>query len=291
MRESLGVICLCLIMPFAATAQQNEKGEGKNDGADKSHFTLFNPVPDDKRREYNPDRPGLSHDPTTVDAGHVQVETGGFEHVWDPRGPGEKTTRRWIYAAPTVRVGVLNWLELQAGAPIAHLLRESSTDERTRASGFGDTNVGAKVNLIGNDGGDHILALLPNAKLPSAARGVGNGHAEYFLSAPYNYKINKDLLFTVEPSVAALRNDQNTRYRDNFGLIVGFDQTIAKKWIASVEMQSQISSVRKVATTWAFSPSLAYFLTKDLQLDTGIAFGLNKATPRYNPYLGVSARF
>lgn len=275
----------------SASAEQDEKGEGEGRKDDKGRYTLFNPVPDDKRREYNPDRPGLSHDPTTVDAGHVQIETGGFEHVWDPRGPSEKTTRRWMYAAPTVRVGVLNWLELQAGVPISHLLRESSTDDRMRASGFGDTNVGAKINLVGNDGGDHILALLPTVKIPTAARGVGNGRAEYFLAAPYNYKISQDLLLTVEPSVAAVRNEANTRYRDSYGLIVGFDQTIAKKFVASVEVQTQVSSARNTATTWAVGPSLAYFATKNLQLDGGITFGLNKATPRYNPYMGVSVRF
>ena len=231
------LLALATATAALAAGEQSDKGEGKNSNAvDKSRYTIFDPVPDDQRREYNPDRPGLSHDPTTVDAGHVQVETGGFEHVWDPRGPSATTTRRWIYGAPTVRVGMLNWLELQAGVPIANLLRESGTDDRLRASGFGDTNVGAKINLLGNDKGDHILALLPNVKIPSAARNVGNGRAEYFLAAPYNYKINGDLLLTVEPSVAALRNDANTRYRDQYGLIVGFDQTIAKKWVASVEV-------------------------------------------------------
>ena len=287
----IAALSFALIVASAAAAQQSEQGEGIHASADKSHYNLFNPVRDDKRREYNPDRPGLSHDPTTVDAGHVQVETGAFEHVWDPRGPAETTTRRWMYAAPTVRVGVLNWLELQAGVPISNLLRESSTDDRLRASGFGDTNIGAKINLLGNDGGDHILALLPNVKLPSAARNIGNGRAEYYLAMPYNYKIDSDLLFTLEPSVAALRNEANTRYRDSYGLIAGLDRTIAKVFVASIEVQTQVSSNRKTPTTWAASPSLAFFASKNLQLDTGIVFGLNKATPRYNPYMGVSMRF
>lgn len=278
----------CLAAFCAQPAAARDDDEAK--GADKDQYTLFNPVPDDKRREFNPDRPGLSHDPTTVDAGHIDIEKGGIEHIWDPRGPSATTTRRWIYAAPTVRLGVLNWLELQAGVPLYNLLRTSG-DEQMRASGFGDTNVGAKINLLGNDGGDHLLALLPNVKIPTAASGLGNGRAEYFLSVPYNYKINSGLLLTIEPSVAALRNDANTRYRDSYGLIVGFDQTIAKVFVASVEVQTQVSSDRKTPTTWAFSPSLAYFLTKNIQLDGGIVFGLNKATPRYDPYMGVSIRF
>lgn len=289
--RSVALPLLLLAGLSAASAQEDERGEGEGAKDDKGRYTLFDPVPDDKRRAYNPDRPGLSHDPTTVDAGHVQIETGGFEHVWDPRGAGEKTTRRWIYAAPTARVGVLNWLEFQAGVPIYNVLRETSSDDRTRASGFGDVNVGAKLNLLGNDGGDHILALLPNVKIPSAARGLGNDRAEYFLAAPYNYNITKELALTIEPSVAALRNDANTRYRDSYGLIVGLDQTLFKTVVASIEVQSQISSDRKTATTWAVSPSVAWFATKDLQLDAGLVVGLNKATPRWDPYVGVSMRF
>lgn len=88
-----------------------------------------------------------------------------------------------------------------------------------------------------------------------------------------------------------LRNAANTRYRDSYGFILGFDQTIATVVIASVEISTQVSSARKEPTNWTFTPSLAYLVAKNLQLDTGVNLGLNRATPRYNPYLGISLRF
>ena len=259
-------------------------------GEDKSGYSLFDAVPDRLLREFNPDRPGQSHDPTTVDAGHVQLEVGAFEHVFDPRGPGFVTTRRYLYGNPNLRVGVTSDVELQVGAPLGNLLRTSGA-EATRAVGLGDTTLAVKANLLGNDGGKHILAVLPTLKLPTAARGLGNGFAEGIVFAPYNYKITDDLLLTLEPSLGLLRNISNTRYRDSYGLIVGLDQTITNIVIASVEISTQASSARKEPTNWTFTPSLAFLVTKNLQLDAGVNLGLNKATQRYNPYLGVSARF
>lgn len=257
---------------------------------DKSQYTLFDPVPDRLLRDFNPDRPGQSHDPTTVDAGHVQVEIDAFEHVFDPRGAGSTSTRRYIEGSPLVRIGLLNWLEVQVGTPLGNLVRTGG-DGVAHASGIGDTTLAAKMNLLGNDGGDHLLALLPTLKVPTAASGVGNGFTEFVLSIPYNYKITRDLVVTAEPSVGVLRNSANTRYRDSYGFILGLDQTVAKVFVASLEVTTIGTTDRKEATNWAVSPSLAYLVGKNVQLDVGANFGLNKATARYNPYGGISWRY
>lgn len=258
---------------------------------DKSRYSLVDPVPERLLREFNPDRPGLSHDPTTVDAGHAQVEIGAVEHVFDPRGPSATTTRRSLYANPELRVGITNWMEIEIGAPIANLLRTNGSDGPTRAAGVGDTTLATKINLVGNDGGDHLLALLPTVKVPTAARGIGNGFAEYVLSVPYNYRLTPDLVVTAEPSLGALRNSDNTHYRDSYGFILGLDRTIARKLVASIEVSAFGTSDRRERTAWAVSPSLAYLIGRDVQLDVGANLGLNKSTPRYNPYGGVSFRY
>ena len=276
------ILALCAALAWGGAARADDE--------DKSRYTLLDPTPVARLREFNPDRPGLSHDPTTIDAGHVQLESGVLEHVFDPRGPATGTTRRYSFADTYARVGLTNATEIQLGGPVWNRARRGA-DEPTRAVGGGDTTLALKTNLLGNDGGDHILALYPSAKLPTAPRGIGNGYLEYTLSAPYNYKLDPDLLLTVEPSVSALRNADNTRYRDAYGVILGLDQTIAKVLIASIEVATQASTDRKERTMWATSPSLALVLSKSLQLDCGAVLGLNKATPRYQPYLGVSARF
>lgn len=266
-----------------AIAEEADKG-------DKSRYTLFDPTPVAKLREFDPDRPGLSHDPATIDAGHVQFETGAFEHVFDPRARSVGSTRRYSFGDTYARIGVTNDTEVQVGAPIGNLLRMGG-DDPSQARGFGDTTVAMKTNLIGNDGGNHILAIYPSLKVPTAARGLGNDHVEGMVSIPYNYKILDSLLLTLEPSAGVLRDTANTRYRDAYGMIVGFDAIIAKTLIASVEVATQTSTAGKERTMWGVSPSLAVIVDKNLQLDCGAVLGLNKATPRYSPYVGISARF
>lgn len=258
--------------------------------SDETSYGLLDPKPDGKLREFNPDRPGQSHDPTTINGGHAAVEIGGFEHVFDPRGPSATTTRNYIYANTNLRLGLTDSVEFQVGAPLSNLYRMSG-DEVARGKGIGDTTLGIKANLLGNDGGEHQLAILPTIKLPTSAAMIGNGFVEANFALPYNYNFTRDLALTLEPSVALLRNTPNTRYRDGLGFIAGLDQRIGRVVIASVEVAVQASTERKQATTWSVSPSLAYFLTKNLQLDVGVTLGLNKATPRYDPSLGVSARF
>ena len=41
----------------------------------------------------------------------------------------------------------------------------------------------------------------------------------------------------------------------------------------------------------SWDASIAYLVSKDLQLDAGANFGLNKQTPDVELYTGISARF
>lgn len=53
--------------------------------ADESGYSLLNPVPDDKLREFSTDRPGKSHSSTTVDAGRFQIESDFGIHIRSAR--------------------------------------------------------------------------------------------------------------------------------------------------------------------------------------------------------------
>jgi hypothetical protein len=58
-----------------------------------------------------------------------------------------------------------------------------------------------------------------------------------------------------------------------------------------LEVAVDATSEHGQKTKVSFDPSLQYLLTKTLQLDVGIYLGLNKATPKYNPYVGITYRF
>ena len=99
----------------------------------------------------------------------------------------------------------------------------------------------------------------------------------------------------MEPTAGVLRNVNNTRYAPNVGLIANLSREVFIKGLtAAVEVAANTSldNVTNIGVTQvSFDPSLQYQITKNLQLDVGIYLGLNKATPRYNPYTGISYRF
>lgn len=284
--------------------------------ADKSAYSILNPVPDDKLREFSTDRPGKSHSSTTVDAGRFQIESDFVNYTYDPRGPGHTTTRAYSIGTPILKLGVTNWLDLELGTALFNSLRQSggnsqptvdpagssntptaSSDQAgsggpTTARGFGDTVLGAKINLFGNDGGSQSMALLPFLKLPTAARGLGNDHVEFTINAPYTVALSKPWSLTLEPNFGVLRNAANAGYRENYGFIANLNRPILIEGLtAAIEVAVDRSSEIKSFTKVSLDPSLQYLLTKTLQLDVGIYLGLNKATPRYNPYVGISYRF
>ncbi|HSP50836.1 MAG TPA: transporter [Pseudolabrys sp.] len=261
-------------------------------------YSLFNPVPDDKLRELSTDRPGKSHSAITVDAGHFQIESDFLNYTYDPHGNGDITTRAYSIGTPILKLGVTNWMDVELGLVLFNSLHQSfqsspgNSNWDVSAHGFGDTLLGTKINAFGNDGGDQSLAFLPFIKIPTASPGLGNGHVEFTLNVPYTIALSNPWSLTLEPNIGVLRNIDNTDYRGDYGFIANLNRPILVKGLtAAVEVAVDASSENKAGTKLSFDPSLQYLVNKNLQLDVGVYFGLNRATPRYNPYIGVSYRY
>lgn len=265
------------------------KDDEANSG-DKAGYSFLNPVPDDKLREFETDRPGEALATTTVDAGRFQIESDIANYIRDPRN--RMTTLS--FAAPTLRVGITNSAEFQIGSTLFSRVRQGPTQDEPAmtAQGVGDTILGAKFNLFGNDGGDSSAALIPSLKVPTASPGVGNDHVEGIVSLPYKTALGKsELTFTVQPTFGILRNDDNNGYRQDYGLVGSLGVPLSKTVTAEIELATNVSSERYSPVKSTFDLAIQWKVTDNLQLDGAIYFGLNKATPRYNPYVGISYRF
>lgn len=117
-----------------------------------------------------PDRPDITNGTHIVDTGLLQIEIGG---LYTHGGPGAHA-----FGSPlTARVGLTEWLEVRVGTD--GLL--SQTDREGRRTGFGNTQIGAKVRLWADPGGVPVLSILPTVNLPTAnaERGFGSGDADY----------------------------------------------------------------------------------------------------------------
>jgi hypothetical protein len=281
----MALVAALSIVGGAAVADEKEP-------ADKSGYTLFNPAPDDKLRDFSSDRPGKAQSAITVDAGRFQIESDFLNYTYDPRGAGQTTTRMYSIGTPVLKAGVTNWMDVEVGTAIFNRMRTSGPDGQTKASGFGDTTLGAKINVFGNDGGDQSFAFLPVVKFPTAAKGIGNDRTEFTIVAPYTVALPEKFSVTLQPGYGVMRNDANTAYRDEYTFVASVSRPVFVDGLtASIDIALDGSSERKSFTQVSLDPAIAYLVTKNLQLDAGVNIGLNKATPKTQSYVGISYRF
>ncbi len=302
---ALAVLAL-LAMPGVAGAQDavagqpgrgevtNAEGSPVRVSVDKSRYTLFNPTPDDQLRPFSSDRPSKSNSSFTIDAGHVQVESDFWNYTWDRFSRDRTTTRDTLYANPYIRLGVTNWAEVQVQVPLyeSQVMRSRDGQGTMRARGFGDVQVGGKVNLFGNDGGSQALALYGLVKLPTAARGLGNNMVEFTLSAPYTVALPAKFSLTVEPTAGLMRNLNKQGYHGSYQFTADLNRPVIGEAVtAALELAAAFATDHNTRSRYTFDASLQWLVTPGLQLDAGVYVGLNKDAPDYNPYVGISFRY
>ena len=117
-----------------------------------------------------PDRPDVTNGAHIVHTGQVQLELGG---ILTRAGAREHN-----FGSPiTARIGVAKWIE----ARIATDGLLSLADGQSRATGFGNVQLAAKLRLWADPDGEALLSILPGVTLPTAnaEKGLGSGDADY----------------------------------------------------------------------------------------------------------------
>jgi hypothetical protein len=151
-------------------------------GTDKADFHLFNPTPDERMREMSTDRPDLTESPHTVDAGHFQVELDLVNAAFDrDRSDGnDLKTEDWAAAAINLKVGLLNYVDLQLvlDSYVRSRVEDRTSGDVNTVDGLGDLQTRLKINLWGNDGGRTAFAVMPFVKWPLPESDVRNGRTE-----------------------------------------------------------------------------------------------------------------
>jgi hypothetical protein len=281
-----------VIVLLSMTAQP---GHAEDSTPDKSGYSLFNPTPAQALRAFAPERPSKILNPFTIDAGHYQIESDILSYVH--ANTGALGTDVFETADPTIKLGVTNWIDLELG--LNGCLNATTRDRATgaitgRAHGFGDTILKAKINLVGNDGGDVAVALAPFVKLPSAAPGLGNGVVEEGVALPAQFNLPSEFTLAVQTEVDALKKANDAGRYANFVNIVNLGHPltfISKDLSGSIELFSSAGTDKFTPAVYTFDVGLAYALVTNVQLDAGANFGLTKESPNLNVYAGVTARF
>ena len=260
--------------------------------ADKARYSLFHRTPEDMLRELSTDRPDLTESPYTVDAGWWQIESDLFSYTrnHDTENGNDVKTRGVSFGHINLKAGLTNRIDLQTVIETFSSLR---TDDRVagtreKISGFGDITSRLKINLWGNDGGETALAVMPFVKWPTNRHNLGNKYVEGGLIVPLGIELSHGWGMGLMTEVDVVRNGANDGYDAEWLNTVTFSHDIVGDLGGYLEFTHLLSKGGNQAT---FDCGLTYGVTRHLQLDVGINFGLTRATDKMTAFFGVSRRF
>ena len=267
--------------------------------ADKSQYDLFHPVPENAMREMDTDRPNITNTPHTIDAGHFQIETGLYDasHFHDRTHGGDVVTNTLTLGHINTRLGLTDRIEINA--TIDSYNRVKTTDnlagQTTKLSGFGDTVIGGKLNLWGNEGGDDPwasgFALQPQLKLPTAQSGIGNNRVEWAIGAPFLVNLVGGFHLGLETALGQERNTANNGYVVGWQNSASLDHVIFSGVDVYLEYAMHVTSERGTQPQQSVDIGFTYPITGNLAIDSGVFIGVNKATPGIEWTSGISFRF
>jgi hypothetical protein len=262
-------------------------------------YTLFNPTPPDQLREMDTDRPDKTNTPQTVDPGWVQLEAGFFDYVYyrDRYQGADARTDALDLAQLNFRLGVLENLELNIIINPYDFQRniDYQTNQSSHQNGFGDTVVGGKFNFWGNDMGEKVwgtaFGIQPQFKIPTARENIGNGHPELFVGLPFLVNLPGGFHLGLQPTISWERNSTNTGETTGVQNSASLDRTMIGKFDVYLEYWSHVSTQPHQGSQQTLDVGFTYPWNDNVTFDSGVNFGLNKASDTIEVVSGVSVRF
>jgi hypothetical protein len=281
----IGVILVGSVLQFSAAHAET---------ADALDYSIFNPAPDDVLRPFCTDRPTKGTGPCTVDAGHLQIESDFFNATLQNNNGVVVDT--YLYTNPTFRLGLAENVDVELNiAPYEEVVtHDHLTGAQMDISGVGDTFARLKVSLVGNGQGAFSAALDPFVKIPTAPATIGNGAVEGGLVVPLQYALSDVWSLSLVPEMDIFKDQISVGRHAACVMDIGLTRTVSSQVTATAEFWANANfdpgrtvyqESLDLAGTWQPPGS------RDLQLDAGANFGLDRETPAAQLYFGISHRF
>ncbi|MFD2719534.1 transporter [Hymenobacter monticola] len=275
-----------LLLPSLTLAQ----APAKTSPYDSAHFSWRKPVPRNRLRELQPDRPGVTESPFTVDAGHFQLEMDALRLI--NSGSGNDGKNRELHLAYSMlKLGLSRRTDLQLELPLYSVAKQRPSDAddwQERHAGFGDVTVRVKHNFVGDDQlGKFAMSVIGYVRLPSGGN-VGDGAAEYGVVLPIDLELSDKA--NLEAQVEAdLKYDRETNQR-----YVRFVPSMALEYDLTEKVGLVTEAVAMWNTEqrrWQTSANIApiFKVTPNLQLDLGTHLALNRLTD-HEYFVGLTFR-
>jgi hypothetical protein len=237
-----------------------------------------------------PDRPSKSTGPCTVPDGKWQIETGLIDWTHDNSDSVRTDAISWGNSG--IKYGISNNADVELWVTPLETLSIHGGGANEHHSSFGDMLLRVKYELT-SDSAPVQVALDPFVKIPTANHQLGNGKVEGGLLMPVQVTLGKSgLTLSLDPELDLLA-DQNENGRHlAMSQVLNLGAPLSDKVNVSAELWGQWDwDPTGTGKQYSADVAFAYLPNKNLQLDWGANFGLNKQTPDVEVYTGVSVRF
>jgi hypothetical protein len=257
---------------------------------DKSAYSLFRPTPDGLLRDFDTDRPDKTNSPHTLDAGRFQLETGLTAYTRN-KDSGVRT-QNWTWADTMIRAGLTSSSELQLEMPFfqTNSDRDLAAGKTDKASGIGDLTAILKTNFWGNDSGDTAGGMEFIVTAPTASHNLGSGKVEGGALFLLGMKLPRDFDLGVNSGVA-LGVDDDDKYEAEIINSVSVSHSIVGPLSAYLEFYSSVPTSDAGNWEGTIDTGLLLMLGKNVQLDTGVNFGVTSGADDLQVFAGASIRF
>ena len=237
------------------------------------------------------DRPTKSNYACTVDAGHLQYEAD-LVNASFLKLDG-MTTDTWLVVNPTLKYGVAPDLDIEANISPLEIVRSHDDGGQTRTlAGVSDLYLRLKYEFIETTNDTLEVSAIPYVKAPTARPGLGNGVVEGGVILPVNYKLSEMFTLTTAPEIDADKDTAGDGRHLNTAQLVNLAATLTKEVTAYAELWGDWNfDPTRTIRQYSADVAVAYGVTSELQLDTGVNFGLNRETAGVQAYVGVSQKF
>ncbi len=224
-----------------------------------------------------PYRPSVSTPAALPAPGWLEMEAGGIQY----RGPA----RLRVEAVPLtfklaftpdwgVVAGLTPWLRVNDGVGAAS------------RHGFGDTMLMLKHRLAVDDA--HAFGLELGTKLPTAASGLGSGHADVDVNGIYSADFAGAWHTDLNVNMTRLGGSSSLPVAWQAGWAAAFSRSFGDQWGAVGELsgthQPGQEATQQLLLAASFNASHAAVF------DAGLAHGLNRDTPHLQLFAGVTLR-
>ena len=236
------------------------------------------------------DRPGKASQTCIVPPGHVQVEMGIADWTLTANR-GERDTALTI-GQFAIKYGLTERSHVEVDVTPWQRVTAQAEGGRDSSAGFGDLLLVYKHLLTAPDAPLQVAAS-PFVKVPTARRPIGDRRWEGGLVLPIQYAIPKSqLTIALTPELDWAADSDRHGHHALAASVVNLGWQATQRLNLSVEIWSQWdwdprATERQVSADVAAS----YLASSRVQLDLGANFGLNRATPDVDLYLGVSRLF